>query len=95
MVFVVCDVRVTIINIHDILHNFPAVVSAFAISHNPRWMFDLSKLGYCITFWAEHFIFRRRGGLLGGYDMQAYDSSTLWFFAPLSQSVYLVAQFII
>ena len=36
MVFVVCDVRVTIINIHDILHNFPAVVSAFAISHNPR-----------------------------------------------------------
>lgn len=39
----------------------------------------LAILGYWVAFWVvivaeEHFIFRRRGGILGGYDLKVYDS---------------------
>ncbi|KAF8587193.1 hypothetical protein K439DRAFT_1630897 [Ramaria rubella] len=42
----------------------------------------LSVLGYWVAFWIviiaeEHFIFRRKGGMLGGYDLNAYDSPAL------------------
>ena len=40
------------------------------------------KLGYWIAFWVvilleEHYIFRRKHGPLGGYDLHAYDSPGL------------------
>lgn len=43
---------------------------------------SICKLGYWIAFWVvilleEHYIFRRKDGVLGGYDMSAYDSPAL------------------
>ena len=42
----------------------------------------ITKLGYWISFWVvilleEHYIFRRKNGMLGGYDLYAYDSPAL------------------
>lgn len=41
----------------------------------------LSVIGYWTAFFIviiaeEHFIFRRKGGLLGGYDLEVYDDIT-------------------
>ncbi|GJJ05824.1 hypothetical protein Clacol_000011 [Clathrus columnatus] len=41
----------------------------------------LAILGYWVAFWIvivaeEHFIFRRKDGMLGGYDLRVYDSPT-------------------
>ena len=44
--------------------------------------FSVWKLAYGLALWImilleEHFIFRQKTGLLGGYDVHAYDSPAL------------------
>ena len=67
----------------SILSNFLAVVSVRCGFPNTSLLILASgKLGYWLAFWVviileEHYIFRAKGGLLGGYDLHAYDTPAL------------------
>ena len=78
-----------------ILSNFLAVVricvaTQLVIEYPP------GKIAYWIAIWIvilveEHYIFRRKSGTLGGYDLHAHDSPALSVFAYfLSRSPLLI-----
>jgi purine-cytosine permease-like protein len=63
------------------LKNFLAVVGVRSHCYL-RPFFHLVKVGYWVSFWIvilleEHYIFRRKGGVLGGYDLDGYDTPRL------------------